>query len=103
MEGILIKLFHSHKRDLRRKKNAVNENLTKIQELQSYSVLFPFISFQLYGERVAKMLINGLTFHIIEEKECFFVVEYINMVNMRASVDSFSKRKRFMNKKRSKK
>ena len=65
LESILIKLFHSHKRELRKKKNTVNENLTKIQELQSYSVLFPFISFQLYGERVAKIIINGLTFHIV--------------------------------------
>ena len=59
-----------------RKKNEQNQNLSKLEELKSYSILFPFINYELLDERGAKLTINGISFHIIEEKECFFIVEY---------------------------
>ena len=51
-----------------RKKIEQSQNLSKLEELKSYSILFPFICYEVEDERVAKLTINGVVFHIVEEK-----------------------------------
>ena len=48
---------------------------SKIQELELYSLTFPFFHFECLNERCGKVIIKDQIYYIIDEKECFFVVE----------------------------
>ena len=61
-----------NKKDIKRTSGNIRN---KIHELQWIAVIFPFISYQIVDERCGKIIINDKTFFIVEEKECFFLVE----------------------------
>jgi hypothetical protein len=60
LENILIKIFSTFKRELRDKhhKHSYSSKLLKLQELQHYSFLFPFLQYQTLNEKASQLIIN---------------------------------------------
>lgn len=72
---MLIKIFHFKKADLlgkHIKDSAVPQS--KMQELQFYSVSFPFFHFEVINDKCGKFTMKDQISYIVEEKGCFFVV-----------------------------
>ena len=56
-------------------KKSSSSSPSKIEQLSIVCSLFPFITFDLYNEKLAHLSINNESYYIVEEKECVFIAE----------------------------
>ena len=75
LEALLIKNFLFKRKQMTRKNFAYSHLESKLSELKWYASFFPFASFQILSEKCARVGIGAQAYFIMEEKECFFVVE----------------------------